>query len=282
MTRVAYATYLGRDRLEGVDDELELAVAALRARGLDAEPAAWDDPGVDWAAYDAVLVRSTWDYATRRDQYLAWARGVAEATRLLNPYEVIERNTDKRYLRDLAARGISVVPTTWVLPGEMPLALPPGEVVVKPNVSAGARDTVRTSDTAQARAHADAIVAGGRAAMVQPFLSEVGGEGEIALVYLGGRFSHAVRKAPALGEVAGEAVAAEADVDLRTFADSVLDAVPERDQLVYARVDAVRVGGEPMLMELELTEPSLFLGHAEGAADRFADAVLEALARSAQ
>ena len=279
MTRVAYATYLGRDRLEGVDDELDLAVAALRARGLDAEPAAWDDPGVDWAAYDVVLVRSTWDYATRREQYLAWARGVAATTRLLNPYAVIERNTDKRYLRDLAARGISVVPTTWVLPGEMPLALPPGEVVVKPNVSAGARDTIRTSDTAQARAFADAIVASGRAAMVQPFLPEVGGEGEIAMVFLGGRFSHAVRKAPALDEPHGVVVAVEPDDALRHFAERVLDAVPERAELVYARVDAVRVGGEPTLMELELTEPSLFLADSEGAPDRLADALVAAIAR---
>jgi hypothetical protein len=227
VTRVAYATYIGRDDHEGRDDELEPVLMALRAHGLDAASAAWDDPAVAWDEYDAVLVRSTWDYATRRGQYLDWARAVAGRARLLNPLEVIERNTDKLYLRDVAAAGVAVVPTTWVRPGDMPLALPPGEVVVKPSVSANARDTTRTSDPLAAQASAAGIVASGRVAMVQPYLRQVEQEGELSLVYLGGRFSHAVRKTPALA--AGddtEVRAIEPAADMLEFAEAALRAVP--------------------------------------------------------
>jgi glutathione synthase/RimK-type ligase-like ATP-grasp enzyme len=274
MTRLAYATYVGRDGHEGTDPELPLALAALAARGIDARSAAWDDPAVDWAAFDAVLVRSTWDYTTRRAEYLAWARRVADTATLMNPYDVIAANTDKVYLRDLAEADVAIVPTTWVAPGEDPHGLPDGEVVVKPSVSASGRDTLRTDDRATALAHVRQLTAAGRTAMVQPYLRAVEAEGEISLVFLGGRFSHAARKEPLLaGGVLDGATAVVPAPELVAFGESVLQATPRRDDLVYARVDVVSVGGQPLLMELELTEPYLYLDLAAHAADRLAAAV---------
>src|SRR5262249_20370745 len=141
----------------------------LAALGVSAEPAVWDDSSVDWSRYGLVLPRSTWNYAERRDEFLAWAHSLP---RVLNPLSLLEWNTDKqRYLTDLATAGVPVVPTTFVGPGER-LEVPEGPFVVKPTVSAGGRRSARfgqrESNAAQslvARIHAD-----GRTAMVQPFL----------------------------------------------------------------------------------------------------------------
>ncbi|MEV8097566.1 hypothetical protein [Kitasatospora sp. NPDC085879] len=270
---VAYVT-----SKDAPDQEVDAALAAFAAQGLAAEPVVWDDPAADWRRYDAAVVRSTWDYTGRRAEFLAWARRAAELTRLCNPVPVLERNTDKTYLRDLAGAGVPVVPTAWVAPGGRLTegTAPWPELVVKPTVSSGARDTVRTADRAAAAAHADRLTAAGRTAMVQPYLPAVDGEGETSLVFLGGEFSHAVRRGPMLsgpdGRFADEA--RQPDADQLAVAERVLAAVPERAELLYARVDLVRgPDGTPLLIELELTEPRLFLQYDAGAAARLAAAV---------
>src|SRR5690348_7423438 len=111
MPRVALATAPGFDDLDGEYGPLS---AALLGRGVGAEVAVWDDPAVDWASYDAVVVRATWDYSSRHDEFLAWAAQVAASTQLANPYDVIRWNTDKRYLRELEAQGLPVVHTDWL------------------------------------------------------------------------------------------------------------------------------------------------------------------------
>lgn len=277
MTRIVYATY------DGWDNEREAIVDELRARGIDAAPVVWDAPGVDWSAYDLVVLRSTWDYFRRRDEWLAWARSVDAVTRLLNPVEVLEHNTDKTYLRDLATAGVPVVPSIWLEPGERGdddalLALGP-EVVVKPHVSAGARDTIRTTEPAAALAQVAAIHASGRIAMVQPYLGMVELEGETSLLYLGDAYSHAVRRMPQLvtDPVQDGGTAREPTADQRELAERVLDHIPRRRELLYARVDLVRLpDGTPALIELELAEPYLFLSHAPGAVERFADLLIAA------
>lgn len=282
MTRIALATAAALPKL---DEDGPLLLGALAEHGLTGEPAVWDDPTIDWAGFSLVVVRSTWDYARRRSEFLEWARMVDGITRLANPLAVLEWNTDKRYLRELASAGLPIVPTTWIEPGD-PGDLPAsGEYVVKPAVSAGARDTSRywPGEDAAAAAHIERLHRQGRTAMVQPYLSAVDTRGETALIHMGGRYSHTVRKGPMLtpSDDAVEGLYREEDIqpriaggDERSVAERVLAAVPGNPDLLYARVDLVPgPDGEPVLIELELTEPSLFLGHAEGAAAQLADAI---------
>jgi glutathione synthase/RimK-type ligase-like ATP-grasp enzyme len=278
---------------DGHDDDEPLLLSALADAGIDADTADWADPGVEWSAADAVVVRSTWDYAPRRDEFVAWACRVEETTPLYNPAEVLAWNTDKRYLRELAAAGLPVVPTAWVeRDGQVGAALAPwtGDVVVKPAVSAGARDTARfTAGDPAAAEHARRVLAGGRAVMVQPYLARLDAEGETGLVYLDGVYSHAFGKAAILtggplgtGLYAPEVLTArEASDEQRALGDRVLAWVAERAgaPLLYARIDLVPGdGGAPQVIEVELTEPSLVLSLADGAAAGFAAAVAARLA----
>ncbi|MFG1696544.1 RimK family alpha-L-glutamate ligase [Nonomuraea sp. NPDC049309] len=268
MTICAYATF------DGSDDERALVLAAWREAGIEGRAVRWDDPDADWSAYDAVVVRSVWDYVDRRDEFVAWARRVGSLTRLLNPHPVLEANTDKTYLREL---GVPIVPTHWSS-RELP-DWP--EYVVKPAVSAGARDTIRTTGRAEAARFAAALEDAGRTPMVQPYLDMVESEGETSLVYFNRRFSHAVRRSPMLapGATSGDNERAELRTpapDQVELAEKVLTAVPH--DLLYARVDLVRLpGGEPAVIELELTEPYLYLKLAPAAAARFAGALRELL-----
>jgi glutathione synthase/RimK-type ligase-like ATP-grasp enzyme len=247
--------------------------------------AVWDDPAVDWAAFDLVVVRSTWDYHARRDAFLAWAAGIGE--RLVNPPAVLAWNTDKRYLHELAAAGLPVVATELITPEEA-FAAPVGEYVVKPTVSAGSRDTARFAAGEQERAGAlvEAIHAGGRTAMVQPYVASVDARGETALLFFDGAFSHAIHKGPLLrpgaaptAEVfAPETIAPRTPTDAElAVAARIVDDVAWRlgaGPLAYARVDLVQDGaGAPLLLELELTEPSLFFAGDAGRLSQFAAAV---------
>ena len=273
----------------GLDDDEPLLVGALADAGLIAQGVDWADPGVDWAAADLVVVRSTWDYAPRRAEFLAWARRVEADTALHNSAAVLEWNTDKRYLAELAAAGLPVVPTVWAAEAAaLPAALGrwDGDVVVKPVVSAGARDTARfaPAERSGAAVFARRILDSGRPVMVQPYLTRLDAEGETGLVYLDGVLSHAFRKGALLaGAALGPGLYAEEEIEARTatpeqraVGDAVLAATDDRTggPPLYARVDLVPGdGGEPVLIELELTEPSLFLATGEGAAVRVAAAI---------
>jgi hypothetical protein len=260
-----------------------LLLDALRERGVDARPAVWDDPAIDWAGYDLVVVRSAWDYSLRRDDFVAWARSVP---RLLNPADVIAWNTDKRYLAAVPR----AVTTTFVDPGDG-WDPPAGEFVVKPTVSAGSRDTARygPGEEAPAREHVSALQAAGRTAMVQPYLGAVDAHGETALLFFDGVYSHSIRKGqmlqpgqPPTGEVIyleEQISAREPDSDEHAAADEVLESLPwPRESLLYARVDLIPdANGTPRLVELELTEPSLFLSYSPGAPDRLAERVIARL-----
>jgi hypothetical protein len=273
----------------GLDDDEPLLLAALTAAGASAAAADWADPTVDWAGADAVVVRSTWDYAPRREEFVAWAHRVEAVTSLHNPAAVLAWNTDKRYLAELAAAGLPVVPTAWAAgEGEVPAALGAwtGDLVVKPVVSAGARDTARFTpgEREAAAALAARILRSGRAVMVQPYLTRLDGEGETGLVYLDGAYSHAFGKGALLaGEPLGPGLFATETITARTatpaqraVGDAVLAAVCERIGAgpLYARVDLVPDGdGAPLVLELELTEPSLNLPVAPDAAQRLATAI---------
>jgi len=270
---------------QDVDLDLPLLVGAASARGLHAEVAVWDDDSVDWAAYDVVVVRSCWDYLDRRDVFLAWA---AQVPNLLNPADVLAWNTDKIYLRELADAGVPVIETHWdVRTGdELPrLGSAAEEWVVKPSISGGSKDTARWDDPDDVYAHSEALIAAGRTVMVQPYVPSVDVEGETAMIFFGGRFSHAIRKGPLLER--GEGVRQDRDqrevitpraptAAQHEVAEQVLAAIPpalgRADALAYARVDlATDTEGAPLLIELELTEPSLFLDHAELGAEHLVE-----------
>jgi glutathione synthase/RimK-type ligase-like ATP-grasp enzyme len=256
----------------------------------DASFVVWDDADVDWNTYDLVVVRSTWDYHHRRDAFLAWARGLGD--RLANPPEILEWNTDKRYLKELAEAGLPVVATELVEPGA-PLVPPAGEYVVKPTVSAGSRDTARfTGDDDRAHRLVASIHASGRTAMVQPYIASVDRRGETALLFFGGAFSHAIHKGPLLtpgADPTSEVFAPEtiepreATGAERALGERVVAWVAERfpaAPLTYARVDVVEdADGAPLVLELEVTEPSLFFMDDADRLARFAAAVRRATAR---
>jgi glutathione synthase/RimK-type ligase-like ATP-grasp enzyme len=270
--RVALATCA---ELPDGDEDFAPLIAALAALGIESEAAVWDDRAVAWGAFGLVLPRATWDYAERRDDFLAWA---ASLPRVLNPLDVLEWNTDKqRYLADLAAAGVPVVPTVFVEPGDG-FEPPAGAFVVKPAISAGGRRSARfgtheleAAQTLVARIHAEH-----RTAMIQPFL---GDRDEKALVYLDGEYSHAVRRRVPLPAAGDREVLyldenlgpAEATAVEREIAEAALACSPAA--LLYGRVDLM---GEQVL-ELEVAEPSLYLTYGEGAANRFARAITRRL-----
>jgi glutathione synthase/RimK-type ligase-like ATP-grasp enzyme len=271
--------------LPDLDVDEQLLIPALRACGVSAEARVWDDPAVRWDAFRVVVIRSTWDYSERRDAFLTWA---ASLPRVLNEAPVVAWNTDKTYLRSLAASGVPTVPTTWIEPGgrDRDIRLPEGNFVVKPAISSGAQNTSRygPDDRDAARTHVERLVADGREVMVQPYVPSVDADGETGLVYIDGAFSHAIRKGALLRApgVATDDLWAREDItprapgaDEHAVAEAVLDALPwSRETLLYARVDLVRGDdGAPWLLELELAEPSLFLGLGSGAALRLAESI---------
>jgi hypothetical protein len=280
--------------LPHLDEDTRRLIAPLGARGIVATPAVWNDPDVNWARFDLVVVRSCWDYSGCRSEFLEWA---ARVPRLANPAPVLAWNTHKSYLSDLAARGIPVVPTEWLRPGKVWSLPERGAWVIKPAVSLASLDTGRyqledPDERRLAAEHVRRLHADRRVVMMQPYLQDVDDEGETALVYLDGVFSHAMRKAAVLtGPDIGvdRRFQPHGGLTLRRHqptprelvaAERVLDAVPwARSQLLYARVDLItdRKAG-PVLMELELTEPQLYFQDVPAAAERMT-LIIEAHAR---
>ncbi len=288
----------------GHDDDLVPLLEACADTGLYVRAMAWDDPTVNWARFDTVLLRSPWDYTERLPEFLAWCEHVDRVTQLLNPLSVVRWNTDKHYLADLATVGIPIVPTRFVEPDAEPMdaltaflgEFDAQEFVVKPAVSAGARDTHRYARNQQFAAgnHVARLLDQERSVMLQPYFASVDQQGETALLYFDGRFSHAARKGAQLapGEGArltpmapGEILATTATPAEQALADRVLAAAARLRQLdaplAYARIDLLTdAEGQPRLLELELTEPSLFFAQAPGSAARFAALLADRLADS--
>ena len=252
---------------EGDGDDAEL-VAALSKHGLHARWLPWDDPVTLTA--DLVILRATWDYIERLDEFLEWTTKVRN---LVNSPAVVAWNTDKRYLADLAEAGVPVIPSRFIAPGER-VRIPSGEIVVKPSVGAGSVGAQRFSDDDAARRHVAALHDEGRTALVQPYDQRVE-DGETALVFLGGRQSHAFTKGPILpspgsepafddsGTYAEESLTpAEPDFELWDVGYAALAAAAahlsiDAAELLYARVDVIGGPIDPQLLELELVEPSL-------------------------
>ncbi len=280
--RVVLVSCAALPKGDGDDDPL---FDALVRDGVDV---AWEVWGGRVDA-DLAVLRAPWDYTERLDEFLAWCDAVPA---LANPAAVVRWNTDKSYLVELAARGVPVVPTFVVRQGETP-RWPDGEFVVKPTIGAGSRGAGRFTDHDLALEHLRAL---GKPALVQPYQSSVDEHGETSLVFFGGRYSHSFHKGPMLtrGSAASDnglylveelAGIEPSDAQL-ALGDAVLDAATEllslsREDFLYARVDVVEgPDGAPLLLELELTEPTLgFRYTGEEAAIRMSAAIRAAASR---
>lgn len=254
-----------------------LVIDELKGIGAEVTYEPWDTE-LDWAGFDAVVVRSPWDYSRRRDELVAWAD--AAGPNVHNTAEILRWNSDKAYMADFEQAGLPVVHTDFVRPGEGWEGAS-GEVVVKPTISAGGRDTGRFGPAfhSQARTLIEAIHETGKTAMVQPFQPSVDELGETALVFVDGEFSHPLRKRAVLrpDEVAPvrttDLMVAEAmhdpelvlsgtyEPDELELAEAIVAHIAERFGYVplYARVDMLRdAEGTPVLLELEAVEPNLY------------------------
>lgn len=297
MTRIALATCRKLPDWEVDDGPLH---DALSARGVELVRPFWDDHRFDWRACDACLIRTTWDYVPRRDDYVRWAERIAHETRLFNPPEIVRWNTHKGYLRDLELRDVPVIPTIWLKAGgeehwrEELAERGWTKAFIKPVVGAAAHDTLRfeldDDGLSSASRHLGSL-APGRPMMLQPYLPLVETEGEYSVILVDGEVTHAVRKYPVAGDYrvqddhgGKDEPARLSDADL-AVARRIVDVagewvLPENrpDQghaLLYARVDFLRDdAGELRVTELELVEPSLFFRHGGAAAERLADALI--------
>jgi glutathione synthase/RimK-type ligase-like ATP-grasp enzyme len=276
-----------------LDEDLAPLFTSLSGAGAAVRVVEWDDGEIDWSQFDLALLRSTWDYSMRLPEFLQWTEFVSESTQLVNPTPVVRWNTDKHYLGELRQADVRTVPSTFVEPGdsasqamnEFLVQHAASEFVVKPAISSGARDAQRYGrrELDAAIFHIRRLLAAERSVVVQPYLDQVDADGETALIYFGGRFSHAIRKGALLrrGEGPTRALFAAEQIsarvpkldELRT-AERALGAIPFATPL-YARVDLIRdADAAPCVLELELTEPSLFFAHAPGAVERFAALLL--------
>jgi hypothetical protein len=288
------------------------AVAGQRGLVVEVAVVPWNDTSVRWSDWDLAIVRSAWDYPWHHAEFKSWLVRTAAQTTLLNPASVMEWNLDKRYLRWLERQSINIVPSIWIdsplevmcdgrldaVIDQIPEADEWSQIVVKPCVSAGSWRTVLVDRQGASdwRIELQAAVheLDGQPGMIQAYQESVTTYGERSLIYIEGKFSHAIRKAPRFAgdeeSVSAGPVPASAS-ELR-LADAVLSAVPSarpedcgqppqlarrvrREELLYARIDLIPgPDGAPRLAELELIEPSLFLIQCPFAANQLACAII--------
>ena len=254
----------------------------------------WDDESVDWSVFDCVVIRSTWDYYSRLDEFQKWLMCVSQQTTVHNSADVVQWNIDKRYLLELEEEGIPFIPTTFISSTSEISTAPFGsDVMVKPVISAGSNDTARfVNDPIGGQTFAEAILGSGRAVMVQPYVSTIDDYGEIGLVYFAGEFSHAFHKGPIFrdnnlshnGLYMEEVISPhEATPAEQALGDRVMALLADRfdSAPLYARVDMVHVEvGGPSIMEVELIEPSLFLHVDDTSAERFSRVLARLIAKA--
>ncbi len=270
--------------LPDLAEDDQLLLATLADRGVAAAPVIWSSAH-DWAATPLCVVRSVWDYEERRDEFVAWAAAVeASGCRLLNSADTLRWNSHKGYLLELEERGAPVVPTAFLGQGDaidvvaLAAARSWKEVVAKPCVAAGGRGLLRAAaDDPMMQAHLDGLLARGDA-MVQPYVRSIERDGELSLLFVDGRFTHAVRKTPATGEFriqeqyGGQTARVVPDRDVVALGEWIVEATGH--EFLYARVDVVfDTDGSPMLGELEVTEPSMYFEHGPEAVEAMAGAI---------
>ena len=288
-TRGSVALVTCREAL-GIDYDMPLLLEAVRAAGIAVDEVCWDDESIDWSTYNHVVIRSTWDYHRRYDEFMQWVRSVSSVSTMSNSLDVITWNTDKHYLAEVAAMGLPVVPTVFIEPGhdgwpdQVHDLLAHGDVVVKPAISAGSNDTERHSNFDAAQKHIAELLLAQRSVMLQPYMADVDVQSETGLVFIDGKFSHAFAKGPLLAQAKNMSggLYAEEEIGVRQpTAEQLL--IGERavkwllsrfGKLLYARVDLLPTAQGPVIIEIELTEPSLYLLLHPEAATELANALI--------
>ena len=288
-TRGSVALVTCREAL-GIDYDMPLLLEAVRAAGIAVDEVCWDDESIDWSTYKQVVIRSTWDYHRRYDEFMQWVRAVSSVSTISNSLDVIAWNTDKHYVAEVAEMGLPVVPTRFIEPSDtdwlddVSMLLATGDVVVKPTISAGSNDTERHSNIDIAQKHISELLSAQRSVMLQPYLDDVDVESETGLVFIDGKFSHAFAKGALLAQAKNmtSGLYAEEEIGIRQPTDEQL-LIGERavkwltsrfGKLLYARVDLLPTAHGPVIIELELTEPSLYLLLHPGAATELAHALI--------
>ncbi|WP_426690284.1 ATP-grasp domain-containing protein [Rhodanobacter ginsengiterrae] len=277
--RLAFATSAELPSIQADDAQL---ASVLEQLGITPISCIWNDPAVDWSMFDAVLIRTIWDYYKHHPDFIAWLDRLDRiGIPTINDSRVLRWNSDKRYLLELATVSVTTIPTRLAAGGELAdvlATMPAQQVVIKPTVSGGAWHTLRgrVGDTE----FAEAVTRLPRELdyLVQPFVPEIVSAGEWSLLYFGGAFSHAVVKRPATGdyrvqsEHGGTVEAGQPPAASLAAAETALAAVAARGygELAYARVDGVICDDAFLVMELELIEPFLFLEEQPRAAEYFA------------
>nr|WP_063574164.1 hypothetical protein [Luteibacter rhizovicinus] len=284
--RLAVATSVAEPGIHPDDKNL---VASLRGFGVEVTACIWNDPAVDWATFDAVLIRSIWDYFKHYARFKQWLGQLPVPT--INNKELLLWNSDKRYLIELATHGVPIIPTQIVPASQLPdtlAAMPSREVVIKPTISGTAWHTVRGVAGDTVFGQVVAKLPPEFDYLVQPYVPEVASDGEWSLLFFDGEYSHAVIKRPKAGDYrvqsdfGGVAQASEPGDDLIASASRVLEAAAAigHADVAYARIDGVISQGQFLLMELEMIEPFLHLGHEVEASERFAANLVKRLADS--
>jgi glutathione synthase/RimK-type ligase-like ATP-grasp enzyme len=279
---LALITYSGLP--DGAESE-RLMLPYLAAAGIETDIVDWRS-GRDFSKFDLIVLRSCWDYHLRVAEFISWLEQVAQKTEVLNPIDTVLLNHNKFYLREVEALGIEIAPTVFVTGND---SIEPDawqeikswpKSVAKPAISASAHKTWLFESAALPEKDDLKDSMQGKDFLVQQFLPEIETKGEISFIYIDGAYSHAVLKRPAAGdfrvqkEHGGSAELFHPDSALLHDVDEIAATVPQVRDSLYCRIDAVARDGKLALMELELIEPELFLGLAEGAAEKFADAIV--------
>ena len=265
--KIAYV--VGNEDPTDPDPDLDIpfAIKAAEQLEIDLVFANWNDKSIAWESFDAAVIRSAWDYVPVRDEFLEFAKNVETKTKLFNSYEVMKWNTNKTYLSILENKGVPIIPTKFA--NNLDEALPAikwafeksSAVAIKPTVGAGARLAGKASTEEDAIEYVKRILEAKRTVIIQPYISSVDDEGEKAIIVINGEISHAAKKVPALtkgghGDAAGQL---EITTEMKDIVKTISSAVSEWNDLLFARVDVVRMDEKLVLMELELTEPWLFM-----------------------
>jgi glutathione synthase/RimK-type ligase-like ATP-grasp enzyme len=282
----------------GINTDDELLVRYLAESGIEAQPVLWNDRAADWSAFDAVLIRTTWDYHEQYARFLGWLAHLEElGVPTINPNPMLRWNSDKRYLLELPALGIEIIPTQVAHAGRLRAVLAPMRgtaVVVKPTVSGSAWNTVRGVAGAEELDRAAAKLPQHLEYLVQPFVPEIAEEGEWSLLFFGGAYSHAVCKRPANDdyrvqrEFGGSVDIVAPPPETLDAARHALSAVATMSEqrglgrISYARIDGVRSSGRFLIMEIELIEPFLFLAGVPEASRSFAAVIARELTAAAR
>jgi len=279
--------------------DLEPLLAELARRGVSAEAAVWSDPSVDWSVYDLIVMRSPWDYSLRLAEFLEWL-GSLDAARVLNPPALIRWNLDKRYLLDLEAHGVAIVPTVVASTlAEVRAAAETigGRIVIKPNVGAGSLGAhITRADDPKLDGYVAELLDAGKLVLVEPEIPEITADGERGLLFFDGEYSHTITKGRILGDDGGyhggeynedirPATPTDAEIQLAAQCSRAIAAIATERGFasaasttpLYARYDIVTGASGPMVIEAELFEPSYYVATAPGSLERVVDAMVRRL-----